>query len=43
MAAADVNELAKAGSVGPVLTPPESDIIRTSEVESPPGTIREEL
>jgi UDP-glucose:glycoprotein glucosyltransferase len=41
-AAADVNELAKAGSVGPVPTPPETDDL-TSEVESPPEVIRDEL
>ena len=43
MAAADVNELAKAGSVGPVPTPPETDDIRTSEADSPHGAIRDEL
>ena len=42
-AAADVNELAKAGSVGPVPTSPETDDILTSEVESPPGVVRDEL
>ena len=42
-AAADVNELAKAGSVGPVPTLPETDDFLTSEVDSPPGIIRDEL
>jgi UDP-glucose:glycoprotein glucosyltransferase len=42
-AAADVNELAKAGSVGPVHTPPEIEDTRTSELESPPRAVRDEL
>jgi UDP-glucose:glycoprotein glucosyltransferase len=33
-AAADVNELAKAGSVGPIRTSPETEDTRTSEAES---------
>ncbi len=41
-AAADVNELAKAGSVGPVHAPPETEDTRTSEAESPEA-IRDEL
>ena len=41
-AAADVNELAKAGSVGPVLTPAEPEDMRTSETESPEA-IHDEL
>lgn len=41
-AAADVNELAKAGSVGPVRTPPETEDTRTSEAESHEG-IHDEL
>lgn len=42
MAAADVNELANAGSVGPVRTPSETEDTRTSEAESPEA-IRDEL
>ncbi len=41
-AAADVNELAKAGSVGPVHSPPEPEDTCTSEAESPEA-IRDEL
>jgi UDP-glucose:glycoprotein glucosyltransferase len=41
-AAADVNELAKAGSVGPVRTPPETEDTRTSKAEFPEA-IRDEL
>jgi UDP-glucose:glycoprotein glucosyltransferase len=42
VAAADVNELAKAGSVGPVRTPPETEDTRTGEAESHEA-IRDEL
>jgi hypothetical protein len=38
-----MNELAKAGSVCPVPTPPETDDIITSEIDPPPGVIRDEL
>lgn len=41
-AAADVNELAKAGSGGPVRTPPETEDTRTSEAEYPEA-IHDEL
>jgi len=41
-AAADVNELAKVGSVGPVRTPPEIEDTRISEAESSEA-IRDEL
>jgi UDP-glucose:glycoprotein glucosyltransferase len=41
-AAADVNELAKAGSVGPVRTPSQIEDTLTSEAESPEA-IRDEL